>query len=214
MQRNGKGPITKMPLTLIYDTETCGIPNDHLPDDHAAQPPLVQLGCLLVDDDNGAELATLELIVRPNGWEVPDAAARVHGITTAMASRAGVPLSLVVPAFVQLRSRASRIVCHNAEFDQKIMRQAIARNGKPVTLAGPADVVCTADLATPILNLPPTVRMIRAGHGGKPKRASLMEAHEFFLGKKFEGAHGALVDARACARVYFAMKELDAGAAS
>lgn len=195
-----------MGLILFVDTETCGIPNDRLPDDHEAQPPLVQLGCLLVDEDNGAEWATLELIVRPNGYTIPSEAAKVHGITTALAEAAGVPLSLVIPAYVHLRARASKVVAHNAEFDLKIMRQAIARNGKPVSLPGPVDYECTADLATPILNLPPTDRMVKAGYGNKPKRANLMEAHEYFLGEKFEGAHGALADVRACARVYFEIK--------
>ena len=195
-----------MGLILVIDTETCGIPDDRLPDDHPAQPPLVQLGCLLIDEDNGAELATLEVIVRPNGYTIPDAAARVHGITTGLAVAAGLPLSCVVPMYVHLRSRATKIIAHNAEFDLKIMRQAIARNGKAVTLTGPTDFECTADLATPILNLPPTDRMKRTGYGNKPKRANLMEAHEFFLGEKFEGAHGAIEDVRACARVYFAIK--------
>lgn len=196
-----------MSFILFVDTETCGLPNDRLPDDHEAQPPLVQLGCLLVDEDNGAEMATLELIVRPDGYTIPDSAAKVHGITTPLALAAGVPLSLVIPAYVHLRARAAKIVAHNAEFDLKIMRMAIARLGKPVSLPGPALYECTADMSTPILNLPPTERMVRAGYGNKPKRATLMEAHEYFLGEKFEGAHGALADVRACARVYFAMKE-------
>lgn len=202
-----------MTMTLIYDVETCGFPNDRLPDDHPSQPPLVQLGAILVDEDNGAEFATLELIVRPNGWVIPDSAARIHGITTALALAAGVPLSLVVPAFVQLRAKASRIVCHNAEFDQKMMRQAIARNGKPVTLAGPSDVYCTMEASTPLLKLPASDRMKAAGRGGQFKNPKLSEAHELLLGCGFDGAHSALADARAAARVYFEIKRRTADTA-
>jgi len=202
-----------MGLILFADTETCGIPNDRLPDDHEAQPPLVQLGCLLVDEDNGAEWATLELIVRPNGWTIPDSAAQVHGISTALAEAVGVPLSLVVPAYVNLRARASKLVFHNAEFDLKILRQAIARNGKPVTRPGPSDYECTMAMASPIMKIPPTERMVRAGRGDQFKHPSLMEAHEHFLGEKFEGAHGALADVRACARIYFEIKRRAAEAA-
>jgi len=195
-------------LLLAFDTETCGIPNDRLPDDHPAQPPLVQLGALLIDEDNGAEWATLELIVKPAGkYRIPDSAARVHGITTELAEAVGVPLSLVVPAFVRLRHLASRIVAYNAPFDLTIMRQAIARLGKPVTLPGPDGVDDVAAFATPLCEMPPTERMIAAGRGDQFKMPKLIEAYEYFFGEKFEGAHGALADARATARIWFEIKK-------
>lgn len=196
-----------MSLILFIDTETAGLPNDRLPDDHPAQPPLVQLGCLLVDEDNGAEWATLEMIVKPNGaYRIPDAAARVHGITTELAEAVGVPLSLVVPAYVHLRARASKVVGHNVGFDLTIMRQAIARNGKPVSLPGPEEVACTGEMSAPVCAIPPTERMIAAGRGGQFKMPKLIEAYQFLFGEGFEGAHGALPDVRACARVYFELE--------
>ena len=38
------------------------------------------------------------------------------------------------------------------------------------------------------------------------KPPNLQEAHQFFLSVPFEGAHSALADAEACARVYFALQ--------
>ena len=199
-----------MALILCYDTETAGLPNDHYPDDHPAQPPLVQLGCLLIDADNGAEWATLELIVKPEGkYKIPDSAAKVHGITTELAETVGVPLSLVVPAFVRLRNLADVIVAYNAPFDLTIMRQAIARLGKPVSLPGPDRVDDVAMMATPLCAMPPTSRMVSAGRGDQFKMPKLVEAHEFFFGERFEGAHGALADARATARIWFEIKRLE-----
>lgn len=204
-----------MSFILVLDTETCGIPSDKLPDNHPAQPPLVQLGCLLIDEDNGAEVATLELIVRPDGWTIPDSAARIHGITTALATAAGVPLSLVVPAYVHLRARARAIVAHNPKFDLAIMRQAIARNGKPVTLPGPEEAIDTGVLAAPWCAIEPTDRMKEYGRGKQFKTPKLMEAYTFLFGREFPGAHGALSDARACAEIYFEIGRLksEAGAA-
>lgn len=198
-----------MGLILFADTETCGFPNDRLPDEHEAQPPMVQVACILADEDNGAEWATFEAVVKPNGWTVPDSAAKIHGITTRVAELVGIPLSVVVPMYVHLRNKAAKLVFHNAEFDLKILRQAIARNGKPVSLRGPDAWECTMQMATPIMKLPPTERMVRAGRGGQFKNPNLMEAHEHFIGERFEGAHGALADVRACMRVYFAMKKLE-----
>ena len=64
---------------------------------------------------------------------------------------------------------------------------------------------CTMQMATPILNLPPTEKMLRAGFN-KPKPPNLSECCAYFFDKELEGAHDALVDVRACKDVYFAIK--------
>jgi DNA polymerase-3 subunit epsilon len=201
-----------MGLLLVADTETCGFINDNLPDDHPAQPPLVQLGLLLVDEDNGAEWATYEAIIRPNGYVIPDSASKVHGITTGVANLVGIPLSCVVPTYVHLRSRARMVVAHNAKFDLTIMRQAIARNGKPVTLQGPDAVFDTAEAATPLMKMPATARMKEYGRGGQYKTPKLTEAYRHFFGEDYNGAHSALADCRACARVFFELKRREEAA--
>ena len=65
---------------------------------------------------------------------------------------------------------------------------------------------CTQRLATPILKLPPTAKMIAAGFR-KHKSASLGEAYQHFMGKPLENAHSAMADARACMDVWFAIKQ-------
>ena len=69
-----------MSLTLYVDTETSGLVETKLPASHPAQPHLVQLGLVLMDE--ARELATVELVVLPEGYVIPDRAAQVHGITT------------------------------------------------------------------------------------------------------------------------------------
>lgn len=66
------------------------------------------------------------------------------------------------------------------------------------------------ELVTPIVNLPPTQKMINAGFN-KPKPPKLIEAYRHFFGdadaEEFSAkAHGALADARATARLYFHLK--------
>lgn len=192
-------------IILFADTETGGFPNDRLPPEHPAQPPLVQLGAVLIDADNGAEWATLELIVKPNGWSIPTSASAVHGITTALAAKVGVPLSLVVASWANLRALADLVVFYNAPFDLAILEIAIARNGKPPSKPSPS-VECAMELVTPMCAMPPTARMIAAGRGDQFKNPKLIEAHEHLFDEGFEGAHGALADARATARVWFEAK--------
>lgn len=192
-------------LVMCFDSETGGFPSDKLPYDHPAQPPLVQLGCVLVDSDNGAEWATLELIVKPDGYDIPPAASSVHGVTTKIAHAVGIPLSLAVAAYCNLRSKADLIVCYNKSFDIAIVEIAIARNGKKPSHPGP-DVECAMELVTPMCKMPPTPRMISAGRGDQFKNPKLTEAHEFLFGEGFDGAHSALADARATMRVWFEAK--------
>lgn len=192
-------------MICAIDTETCGFVNEKLPYDHPTQPPLVQLGAILVDSDNGAEWATLELIVKPDGYDIPTAASSVHGVTTKLAHKVGIPLSLAVAAYCNLRSKADLIVCYNKAFDIAIMEIAIARNGKKPSHPGP-DVECAMELITPLAKMPPTPRMISAGRGDQFKNPKLTEAHEFLFGEGFDGAHSALADARATTRVWFECK--------
>lgn len=194
-------------MLLFFDSETSGLVHPNLPEDHPAQPHLVQLGMILADE-SGAEWATVELIVKPEGYVIPDGAAKVHGITTDLARAVGVPLMIAVAAFTNLRAIAHGLVAHNMAFDDLVMRAAIARTGRKPAHPGPTQHICTMDLAGPVCNLPPTERMKATGFGDKPKPPSLMEAHKYLLGEEFQGAHGALADARACMRVFFALKKL------
>lgn len=176
-------------MILFWDTETSGIPIDSLPDDHEGQPHMVELGCVLFDE-SGAERSCANLIVKPDGWEIPDGAARVHGITTALAERFGVPLSLAVATFCNLRAIALETVAYNEGFDQKIMRYAIARTGRQPSHPGPDKRTDLMEIITPIVALPPTERMMMAGYGHKHKPPKLAEAYRHFFGEGLQGAHG------------------------
>lgn len=191
-------------MILVFDTETTGFVQSSLPHDHPAQPHLVQLGALLMEDD-GTPLQSIDLIVRPEGYAIPDAAAAVHGITTEIAERVGIPLIVVVGTFLHLRSKADTIVAHNLPFDERIMKTAIYRTGKLVTLPSPVSRLCTLEMAEPILKIPATAKMLAAGRASQFKKPNLGECYRYFFNEEIKGAHTALADAQACARVYFAI---------
>jgi len=192
-------------LILVYDTETTDLWKKNVPLDHETQPHLVELAAVLCEED-GAERASFNLIVRPDGYDIPEFASNIHGITTQIAAASGVPLVVAISALTHLWSCSDLVVCHNYEFDAKIIDIAIARLGREPTNRRPPGR-CTMRLATPVLNLPPTEKMIAKGMRG-PKRPSLMEAHVALVGEPFSGAHRAIDDARAAARVFFRLKEL------
>ncbi len=180
-------------IFLAFDFETTGL-NDPMP---------VQLGAVLRDGD--AERAAISVLIQPDGWAIGEEATRVHGITQEMALDCGVPLRLAVALLTNLWARAEVRVAHNLEFDDKVYTNALVRLGADSTLRRPPGA-CTADLATQVMNLPPTAKMLAAGITA-PKRPSLAECYQHFFGGDVPDAHDALADARACARIYGRLTE-------
>lgn len=193
---------------LFYDTETTGLPLFNDPSDHPGQPHIVQLAALLVDVPTRAVLSGFDVTVRPAGWTIPDEVAAIHGITTEKAAACGVPEALAVEMLIELASRASLLVAHNEPFDRRIVRIALKREFEERTAEEWAAMrsECTAQQSTPILALPPTDKMKRAGFT-KHKMPKLSEAYRFFTGRELENAHSALADVQACQTVWFAMRD-------
>lgn len=202
-----------MNIALAFDTETTGLPLFKEPSEHPDQPHIVQLAAVLVDLDSRRELASMDVIVRPDGWTIPAEVAAIHGITTEHAMDVGIPEAQAVDMFMALWRGRLRIA-HNESFDARILRIALKRYVDPrdTNLAIPPSdewkasrAECTQLLSTPILKLPPTEKM-KAAKRFHYKSANLSEAYEFFTGRKLENAHSAMADTRACLEVFYVVK--------
>jgi len=201
-------------LALVYDFETSGLPLFSEPSEHPGQPHIVQVGAQLVNLDTRIVVQSLDVIVRPDGWTIPDEVSQIHGITTEMAMDLGVPEGLAVEMLLELwKPEAPRLrIGHNQQFDARIMRIGLMRHMADRWKEGMADrwkegkAACTQILATPILKLPPTDKMKAAGRGHN-KPANLREAYEYFTGRPLSGAHNAMVDVDGCKTVYFAIQD-------
>lgn len=197
-----------MTLALAFDTETNGLPDFHKPSNAPHQPHLVQLAAHVVDLDTRAILQSMDVIIKPDGWTIPDDVAAVHGITTKYAAEVGVPEKLALDMLLEMWNGRQRIA-HNESFDSRIIRIAIKRHLGDDDLADTwkaCEAHCTARLSTPILNLPPTEKMVKAGRN-HAKTANLGEAYEFFMGKPLENAHRAIADVNACLDVWWALQD-------
>ncbi len=190
-------------MYLFFDTETTGFPKDGLP--LASQPHLVQLAALLMDD-KGQEVSMCNFIIKPDGYQIPDDVAKIHGITTDIAIKYGISLPTAIQVFQEMASQAEILVAHNIQFDTKIIAIAKKRLAGDHASMAHKTQFCTMEATKPICQLPPTDRMVSAGISGF-KSPKLMEAYEFLFQEKFEKAHDALADVRACAKVYFKIKE-------
>lgn len=194
---------------LFYDTETQSLPLWNQPSEHHDQPHIVQLAALLIDPESRETIASMDVIVRPDGWTIPDDVAAVHGITTERAAAVGVSESIALGLFLELWGCAGSRVGHNESFDARIIRIAQHRfdcSDLDAWKGAPAE--CTARLATPICALPPTEKM-RAAKRFHHKTPNLGEAYRHFTGRELENAHSAMADVQACRDVYFAIKDIE-----
>lgn len=181
---------------LFFDTETTGLLNKRAPDTDPSQPNLAQIAAILYDDDWN-EVSSMNHIIYPTSWEIPEAASNVHGITTDKAQKFGVSLENVVPTFIDMVDVVDTVVCHNSDYDTVVMRRAAHICGEGDPFQG-KNIFCTMKAATSVAQILHKFPK----HSKDYKYPRLEECYQKFFGEKLEGAHDALVDIRATVRVY------------
>lgn len=190
---------------LFFDTETTGLPDYRMPAEWEGQPRICQLGAIVTDAD-GRVKAEANLLIKPDGWSIPDASAAVHGITQSDAEKYGFSIRAALSIFDRLMPMARTIVAHNLQFDLMMIQIEAARTDTSnMRFDFPAECYCTMTNATPVLQLPPTAKMAARGKT-EFKKPNLQEAYRHFFGREFEGAHDAMADVRACRDVFFAIR--------
>jgi DNA polymerase-3 subunit epsilon len=185
-------------MLLFTDTETTGFPTS-APLDDPSQPRMVQLAAMLCDDD-GRKRAVVDVIIRPEGWVIPEGVIAVHGIDNALAKRVGIYESAAVTAFWELVGveEPATVVAHNVGFDLKIIRSALMRKR-----------VSQAHLDW-FVNVP-TFCTLQAGRqwAQAGEKCDLRNLYRLLFGRNYQGAHDAMGDVIACREVYFGLKRLE-----
>lgn len=183
---------------IVFDTETTGKYDFTLPLNSQRQPHLVQLAAAAFNEA-GECRSKLSLIVRPDEWEIPEAASSIHGISQSYASEFGISFLVALATFRDFCRDATIFVAHNIEFDAGVLRtaylRAFMRHECPEFTGG--RWYCTMKQGASITKIP--------GAYGDWKWPKLVELHQALFGAGFDGAHDALADVSACARCYFKM---------
>lgn len=183
-------------MILFFDTETTGKAFFNATLDAPHQPRIVQIAALLTDD-SGNECSHFSAIIKPDGFTIPEGASSIHGITTERAQQVGIGIRDALGFFSSLSLCAREFVAHNIDFDRLLVNSEFLR-ARIERLLDKDMCFCTMRAMTPICQLP--------GIYDDWKWPKLIEAHEHCFGTGFEKAHDALADVRACARVYFWLK--------
>lgn len=180
---------------LFFDTETTGIPDrNHKWDvDFMEYPHIVQLAWIYGD-------VAESHIIRPTGWEIPDEAVAVHGITTEYAMEHGEPFVFVIDRFIAFAQKAGLICGHNIHFDTGIVKANILRElGHEYYDAN--NVNDALHKGKRIDTMRPTMKWVDARFAsGRLKFPNLGELYaRCFPGESFP-AHDALEDCKVVAR--------------
>lgn len=174
--------------------ETTGLPNWKEPSGDECQPHIVQLAGVLCNADTQKVIQSIDLIVKPDGWEIPEDMTAIHGITTEHALEVGVPEGFAVTMLHLLRGDSHR-VAYNKTFDQRIVRIAMKRYMADEVVEKWAEKDDHQD----------PMRMVQEVHGGKNMK--LADAYKLVTGKELENAHTAMADTMAAMDIYFALKD-------
>ena len=124
---------------LTFDCETTGLPpkGAKWDVDFAEFPNIVQLAWAVNEKERS-------YIIKPEGWEIPEASTEVHGITAERANAEGVPFADIIDEFLEDCEKARLLVGHNIYFDTSIVKAMILRiMGREYydeKAAGPADI--------------------------------------------------------------------------
>lgn len=189
-------------MFICFDTETSGLVDFKLPADHAQQPHMAELAAILFDDD-GNEIESWSALIKPTGWVMEAEASKINKITDAMLVN-GIPVTEALDRFDAMVARASMQIAFNIRYDDKIIRGARRRHGRPDGF-GTVPVFCCMKGSTPICKLPPTPKMVAKGMT-QNKTPNLGEAVKIILEREHIGAHRALDDVRATAQIYFKLR--------
>ena len=187
-------------MFLIYDTETTGFPRGKNPSHTDLEAydsaRMVQLAWQL-HDFSGKLIHRGNYLIKPDGFEIPYSAAKIHGITQERAMRDGVPVLEALEAFAADLARSTYNVGHNISFDLGIVGSEYHRAGLESNLWN-IGVIDTKDVSTEYCAIP-------GGKGGKFKWPTLTELHVKLFGHAFDAAHDAAYDVDATARCFFGL---------
>mgnify|MGYP002283133511 FL=1 len=190
-------------MYLIFDTETTGLPKrwDAPITETNNWPRCIQIAWQL-HDDMGKLIEHQDYLVKPEGFNIPYDAERIHGISTELAEAEGISLAEVLEKFNIALAKAQFIVGQNLGFDVNIMGCEFHRLGVESPMASmPVLDTCT-EVTASLLQLP-------GGRGGRFKLPTLTELHSYLFNQPFAEAHNATADVEATTRCFLELIRRD-----
>ena len=188
-------------MYLVFDTETTGLPlNYRAPlTDFNNWPRMVQIAWQ-IHDIKGDLIEVKNYIIKPEGFTIPYNSEKIHGISTELAHKKGLPLKEVLSFFTEALNSVEFIIGHNISFDNNIVGCEFLRSGMTNVLESKTSID-TKEESTNFCQLP-------GGRGGKYKWPNLSELYNKLFGESFAEAHNASADVEATTRCFLELIRL------
>lgn len=177
-------------MSIIFvDTETTGL---------GASDRIVQIAWVVHTLD-GYQVKSENHVIKPVGFEIPQKATAIHGITTQEAIDGGEDLDMVLRRFMEDSLKSSLIVGHNISFDVRMIDQEFPRIGSAYNL-NLIEKCCTMYKSKIYCSIPTDKRGW--------KNPNLKELYKKLFNTGFENAHDAMGDVKATLKCYYKLREL------
>lgn len=180
-------------LACIFDTETTGILDYRAPITADHQPDVVQLCAWLADKER--VYTKINILVHAD-TEIPEGAYEVHRIDRELTKKVGVSRLRACQIMHSFAQKADLLVGHNVEFDIKMMKIAMHREGGGgKSMNKPS--FCTMKTSTEIC------KISNPNRPGSYKWPNLTEAYKKLVDPRgFENAHDAEADVMAAYELF------------
>ncbi|WP_185853099.1 DNA polymerase III subunit alpha [Blattabacterium cuenoti] len=181
-------------MYLIVDTETTGLPISYnLPITHTDNwPRIVQLSWQS-HDILGDLIEFKNFIIKPDHYDIPFNAFKIHGITNEKAEKYGVDLTFVLREFRKSLEKSQCLIGHNLEFDRKVIECEFFRKEISVSFLK-KKILDTKVVSVSYCKLP--------GNRKKFKWPTLSELYQKLFEEKITNLHNAANDVKATARCF------------
>ena len=185
-------------MYVVFDTETTGLPRSRKAavSDVYNWPRIVQIAWE-VFDGRDQKTDSHAYIIRPDGFTIPKDAERVHGISTSIAKKSGVPVAEALNAFARVLSQSTVVVGHNLKFDTDILSAECYRLGMDDPLSRMRHC-CTMLATTQFCGLP--------GRYNGYKWPTLPELYLKLFKTTVKEVHEAAADVATCSKCFFELK--------
>lgn len=181
-------------MYLIVDTETTGLPVSYnFPITYVDNWPRIVQISWQSHDVIGNLIEFKSFIIKPDHYDIPFNAFKIHGITNEKAEKYGVDLSFVLHEFQKSLDQSQCLIGHNLEFDIKVIHCEFFRKKIEISFQK-KKILDTKEISTSYCKLP--------GSGKRLKWPTLSELYQKLFGEKVPNLHNAENDVKATARSF------------
>ncbi|WP_185868798.1 DNA polymerase III subunit alpha [Blattabacterium cuenoti] len=181
-------------MYLIVDTETTGLPISYnFPITHIDNWPRIVQFSWQIHDNLGYLIEFKNFIIKPDHYDIPFNAFKIHGITNDKAEKYGVDLDFVLCEFRNSLEKSQCLIGHNLEFDRKVIECEFFRKKREISFKK-KKMLDTKEISVSYCKL--------SGNRKKFKWPTLSELYQKLFEEKIPNLHNSSNDVKATARCF------------